>query len=821
MGMNLRRLGKYELQERLRPAAVGEIWKAFDTQQRRYVTIKIIPVNTQASADFIPRFYREAQILAALRHPDIVPILDYHMPQSGSEAYIVMDYVEGPSLADFLSATARMGKIPPPAEIVRLLAPVAGALDYAHQHNVIHGALRPTAILLDRMGATSPSPGEPKLTEFGLNHMQNPLALPLYDVSYISPEIAQGFTGTNRSDLYSLGVILYEMCTGVLPFQGDTPGDILMQHIHGTPTSPALINPHIPPALTAVIIRSLSRDPTARYPTATALVTAVARALNISMPESSSRSHSLPGTINPSSLSGISGSLDTMNSPTYLSRPPQQSPAKTPSVPPVVAGSDTPTLPPSPVISSATPSLSVTPTEPAPTMPEERDVPTARLAQPPPAISASTSTPTALPGSSVPPQAPGPTVPSSTPTPPVQKRRPGWLYTTLLAVLLLVLVGSAFGAYLLYTRGISSPQSTIVGHAFFVSSGLLSSNNSNQGITDELQINLQNLPDPQPGKRYYAWLLNDQQIELPAVAIGPLPLNHQQVTMTYRDPQHNNLLANYNRFLITEEDAQQPPTNPSLDTNTWRYNAVFSITPNPADKANHFSLFDHLRHLLSQDPKLKRVGLGGGLDIWLFRNVNKVLEAAGSARDAQKGCTSDPNNTACAFIHRSLVRVLDYLDGSTYIYTDVSPDTPLLIDPTIARVALLESDVVHQQPPGYLEHVGAHLREIVISPGVTPAQRALAVRITQAINNVQSWLDAVHADAVKLVRMDNSQLSQPAALSLLNDLFTQANHAFVGQFDPNTSTVKEGVVQIHYNSQGLATFEVAPCTINNGKNTCS
>ncbi len=354
-----------------------------------------------------------------------------------------------------------------------------------------------------------------------------------------------------------------------------------------------------------------------------------------------------------------------------------------------------------------------------------------------------------------------------------------------------------------------------------MSSGLLSSNNSNQGITDELQINLQNLPDPQPGKRYYAWLLNDQQIELPAVAIGPLPLNHQQVTMTYRDPQHNNLLANYNRFLITEEDAQQPPTNPSLDTNTWRYNAVFSITPNPADKANHFSLFDHLRHLLSQDPKLKRVGLGGGLDIWLFRNVNKVLEAAGSARDAQKGCTSDPNNTACAFIHRSLVRVLDYLDGSTYIYTDVSPDTPLLIDPTIARVALLESDVVHQQPPGYLEHVGAHLREIVISPGVTPAQRALAVRITQAINNVQSWLDAVHADAVKLVRMDNSQLSQPAALSLLNDLFTQANHAFVGQFDPNTSTVKEGVVQIHYNSQGLATFEVAPCTINNGKNTCS
>jgi hypothetical protein len=133
----------------------------------------------------------------------------------------------------------------------------------------------------------------------------------------------------------------------------------------------------------------------------------------------------------------------------------------------------------------------------------------------------------------------------------------------------------------------------------------------------------------------------------------------------------------------------------------------------------------------------------------------------------------------------------------------------------------LEIDTVHQQPPGYLRHIGTHLREIAGTPGVSPAQRALAIRITQAINNVQHWLEAVHADAVKLVQMDNGQMSQSGALSILNDLFTQANHAFVGQFDPNTSTVKEGVVQIHYNSQGLATFEVTPCTINNGKNTCS
>lgn len=349
---------------------------------------------------------------------------------------------------------------------------------------------------------------------------------------------------------------------------------------------------------------------------------------------------------------------------------------------------------------------------------------------------------------------------------------------------------------------------------------MLSSNNSNQGITDELQINLQNFPDPQPGKRYYAWLLNDQEIDLPAVAIGPLPLNHRQVTLTYSDPQHNNLLANYGHFLITEEDSSQPPTNPSLDTNTWRYSAVFSTRANPADTTNHFSLFDHLRHLLSQDPKLKLVGLGGGLDIWLFRDTNKILEAAGSARDMQKECTPAPNNLACAFVHRALIRVLDYLDGSAYVQTDVPLYTPLYIDPTIARVALLEFDVLHQQPPGYLQHIGTHLREITEVPGVTPGQRTLAIQITQAINNVQKWLEVVHTDAVRLEKMDNSQMSQPEALSFLNDLLTQANHAFVGQFDPNTGTVMEGVVQIHNNIQRLATFDITPCTINNGKNSC-
>lgn len=817
MGMYQRRLGKYELQERVGRGA-SEVWKAFDSQQRRFVAIKILPVNAQTSADFAPRFYREAQTLVALRHPNIVPVLDFYMSENGNEAYLIMDYVEGLSLADYLDSTSHQGKIPSPDEIVRLLTPIAIALDYAHQRKVIHGALKPAAIVLDKANTTSLAAGEPKLVDFGENQTLSPLSLPLSDAPYISPEVAQGYAATSRSDLYSLGVILYELCTGALPFHSDTASDMLMQHIHGAPTAPALINPHIRPALSAVIMRSIARDQASRYPTAAAMVAAVAKALNVSVPESIRHAESLPGIVNSPSQSGIGDSLDTVNSPTYLSPLPQYSSPGTSPVPPVLTGNTTPILPPASFTPSSTPVLPVTPTGAIPEMQTpsqaEMDLPTVLASHPQAATAVSGSVPpTTIPGSSS-----VRAVPSSS----FAKRpRRNWLYIVLIVALLLVLLISAFSAYFYYySRNPSPPTSQIVGQAFFVSSGLLNQN-SNQGITDVLQINLDNLSDPQPGKRYYAWLLNDHQNNVPAIFLGALTVDHGRATRTYNDPAHNNLLANYSRFLITEEDANQQPLNPSLDTSTWRYAAFFSATPNPNDIENHFSLLDHLRHLLSQDPKLQKAGLTGGLDIWLFRNTTKILEAAGSGRDAQKRCTPDPNNADCAFVHRAVVRVLDYLDGSTYVQTEVPPGTLLYIDPVIARVALLTIDPVNQQPPGYLNHIGNHLREITESPGVTPAQRALAIRVNGAINNVQGWLGAVHADAVKLVQMNNAQLSQPDALSILNDILKQANFAFVGQFDPNTSTVREGVVQIHYNIQGLATFEVTPCTMTNGKSSCA
>ena len=135
-------------------------------------------------------------------------------------------------------------------------------------------------------------------------------------------------------------------------------------------------------------------------------------------------------------------------------------------------------------------------------------------------------------------------------------------------------------------------------------------------------------------------------------------------------------------------------------------------------------------------------------------------------------------------------------------------------DPVISRVALLTTDPA-QNPPGYLKHIANHLRETTQSPGVTANQRATAVRISAAIDNVENWLNLVHTDAEKILQMPTNQILQPAGRALLDDMFTQSNNAFIGQSDPNTLQVKEGVAQIHYNVQRLATFDVMPCSSSN------
>jgi len=396
-----------------------------------------------------------------------------------------------------------------------------------------------------------------------------------------------------------------------------------------------------------------------------------------------------------------------------------------------------------------------------------------------------------------------------------QQRRRRLLLTALIALLIIVLIASGIGTFFAFfppgnNKTSTPPTIPIVRHDFFISSGLLSTKpESSKGITDQLQINLQKISAPQPGKSYYAWLLNEKCSELTPIPFGRLTVNpNGTANLTYPgDAQHIDLLASNSRFLITEEGASIPPS-PSLDPTAWSYYAEFSQKPDPLDLPNKFSLYDHIRHLLAADPKLQGVGLRGGLDIWLFRNTEKILEWSGSARDAWKNKSA----ANADFIRRQLTRILAYLDGATYYRTDL-PGQPLRVDPTIAKVALLEFNVHTQEPPGYLYHVGTrHLHSIAQSPEATGGQKALSVQISKAIDNVNTWLQAVRMDALQLFHMTNDQLLGDAGRGLLDDLAAQANYAFVGQADPYTHQVKEGVVQIHYNIQRLATFDVRECT---------
>jgi hypothetical protein len=390
---------------------------------------------------------------------------------------------------------------------------------------------------------------------------------------------------------------------------------------------------------------------------------------------------------------------------------------------------------------------------------------------------------------------------------------PSRFHLAIAILVLLVLVSSGIAAWLLSQHPAQQEQ---IGRAFFVSSGLVDTT-SNNGITDRLQIDLKQVAAPQSDNNYYAWLLNDSGgvgDALP-IMLGILQVKDGHTTLSYQgNPQNANLLSKYSRFLVTEESASIQPANPSLEPANWRFSASLSRTPDPNDSTNHYSLLDHIRHLLAQDPKLQSVGISGGLDTWLYRNTLKILEWTGSARDA--ALTGDIQLT-----RRQLVRILDYLLSTQYIGTvGIPSDLKLMLaDPKIARVALLNIGET-QAPPGYLKHIGNHLRYIAGLSAATEQQKQLARSISKDLNQIQSWLEHVRDYAVKLVRLSPQQLQTEAALADLKEMFTQAHQAFVGKLDPNTNQLEKGVAQIHYDVQNLAILDVKQCTGVETSNFC-
>jgi serine/threonine protein kinase/ABC-type branched-subunit amino acid transport system substrate-binding protein len=300
MSTEPKRIGKYELQQWLGRGEQGEVWKALDTQLRRHVAIKLFRTELQSDSRFVTRFQQRAQMIAPLHHPNIIEIFDIQTSRSletDDTTYIVMAYVEGPSLDQYIHRTDRLGKLPSATDIVDLFIPICLGLDYAHHKGIAHRNIKPSNILLDRSFSNTqfhPEPrnpiGEPLLTDFGIATLgastTNPLGPGhLRRYHYCSPEQAKGLPGGKQSDLYSLGIVLYEFCTGTLPFQGSDPTAILTQHHYATPTSPTLINAHIPPALALVILQSLAKDPADRFSSASSMAMALCQALDMPIPE--------------------------------------------------------------------------------------------------------------------------------------------------------------------------------------------------------------------------------------------------------------------------------------------------------------------------------------------------------------------------------------------------------------------------------------------------------------------------------------------------------------------------------------------------------
>jgi tRNA A-37 threonylcarbamoyl transferase component Bud32 len=262
-------IGSYQIADEIGQGGMATVYRAYQTQLERWVAIKIMHTTEASDKEFLARFRREARAIAALRHPNILTIYDYG--EEHGIAYIVMELVAGGTLKARL--TGQPMEWP---DVATLILPVGRALAYAHSEGIIHRDVKPANILLARADW-------PMLADFGLVKLvghQRGITRPGVSIgtpAYFSPEQAAGDDVDHRSDTYSLGIVLYQLLTGRLPFEATSPIEMMLQRLHETPIPPRHINPRITPQLEAVIMRALARDLEARHPTMEALVNDLSR----------------------------------------------------------------------------------------------------------------------------------------------------------------------------------------------------------------------------------------------------------------------------------------------------------------------------------------------------------------------------------------------------------------------------------------------------------------------------------------------------------------------------------------------------------------
>ncbi len=247
---------RYRITDKIGGGGMAEVYKAADGVLGRTVAIKVLHPQYAGDADFVARFRQEAQSAANLSHPNIVNIYDWG-EQAGTY-YIVMEYIEGKDLKEVIDAQGPLSA----AKTMELSAKVAAALDFAHRHDVIHRDVKPHNIVLTR-------DNEVKVTDFGIARRgastMTQTGSVLGTAGYISPEQAQGRAVGPASDIYSLGCVMYEMLTGDPPFTGENPVAVAVKQVNEPPVPPRQINPQIPEALQAIILKAMAKRPEERY----------------------------------------------------------------------------------------------------------------------------------------------------------------------------------------------------------------------------------------------------------------------------------------------------------------------------------------------------------------------------------------------------------------------------------------------------------------------------------------------------------------------------------------------------------------------------
>ena len=264
---------RYELTAKVARGGMADVYRAHDQFLGRTVALKMLFPELATDQSFVERFRREAQAAANLSHPNIVPVFDWG--EDGGSYYIVMEFVEGHTLSEILRSE---GPLPPQRAAV-IGSEVAAALSYAHRHGVVHRDIKPGNVLITEEG-------EVKVTDFGIARAINTeesltqTGAVMGTATYFSPEQAEGIGVDSRSDIYSLGVVLYEMVVGRPPFLGDTPVAVASKHVREVPPPPRSINPAVPPAMEAIIMRAMAKSPQDRYQSANDLRVALAAFAN-------------------------------------------------------------------------------------------------------------------------------------------------------------------------------------------------------------------------------------------------------------------------------------------------------------------------------------------------------------------------------------------------------------------------------------------------------------------------------------------------------------------------------------------------------------